>query len=197
MKSGEILVVFPNQIHAYFELTPAKGYVILLALDLFPEFHELLQSKLPQNPVVQAKTLSIDAGRYLVDARMKLKMNVGLAEAAAKGQLLTFLAEIFLRINFIDKPGEASTVKSILNYCMDHYTEPFTLEEMAKDLYLSKYYICHIFQERFNTNCKEFINQLRVEAACEALKKGEASRKRLTSPGFPRFVHSTGSFQAI
>lgn len=184
VKAGEILAVFPNQIHAYFEQTPVKGYVVILAPEMFPEFREILQSKLPENPVMQAQELTMDVGQHLSNIKSKLKMKAALADVAAKGQLLAFLGEIFLRMNFMEKPGEASTMKSILNYCIDRYTESFTLEEMAKDLYLSKYYICHIFKERLNTSCKEFVNQMRVEAACELLKKGKSVTETAYESGF-------------
>ena len=184
VEAGQVLAVFPNQIHAYVEQTPVKGYVVIVAPEQFPEFHELMQSKLPRNPVVQANALGIDAGQYLAEARIKLKRKEALADVSAKGHLLTFLAEMFLCMEFADKPGEASTMKSILNYCMDHYTESFTLEQMAKDLYLSKYYICHVFRERFNTNCKEFVNQLRIEAACKLLKKGRSVTEVAYESGF-------------
>ena len=87
-------------------------------------------------------------------------------------------------MDFVDKPGETETIKRILSYCMEHYAEPFTLDEMAKDLYLSKYYICHMFRERLNTNCKEFVNQLRIEAACDLLKKGTGVTEAAYAVGF-------------
>ena len=184
VKAGQILTVFPNQIHAYFEQTPVKGYVVILAPEAFPEFREILQSKLPEDPVVQAQELTMDVGQHLSDIKRKLKMKATLADVAAKGQLLAFLGEIFLCMNFMDKPGEASTVKSILNYCMDHYTEGFTLEEMAKELYLSKYYICHMFRERLNISFKEFVNQLRLETACELLQMGTSVTETAYAAGF-------------
>lgn len=184
VNSGEMLVVFPNQVHAYFEQTPVKGYVVIFTPEIFPEFHEILQSKLPSNPVVQTQDLTLDVGQQLSNIKSKLKAKAALADTAAKGQLLAFIAEMFLHMNFIDKPGEASTMKSILNYCVDHYTEPFTLEEMAKALYLSKYYICHMFRQRLNTSFKDFVNQLRIEASCELLKKGTSITEAAYASGF-------------
>lgn len=184
VKSGEILVVFPNQVHAYFEQTPVKGYVVILTPEMFPEFHEILQSKLPSNPVVRVQEFTVDVGQQLGGIRNKLKMKTTLADIAAKGQFLALLGEMFLGMNFVDKPGEASTMKSILNYCMEHYTQEFTLEEMARDLYLSKYYICHMFRQRLNTSFKDFVNQLRIEASCELLKKGTSITEAAYASGF-------------
>lgn len=38
VEAGQILTVFPNQLHAYFEKTPAKGYVVILTAELFRSF---------------------------------------------------------------------------------------------------------------------------------------------------------------
>ena len=47
----------------------------------------------------------------------------------------------------IDAPADQDCIKRLLIYCTDHYTEPISLELLAKELHLNKYYISHIFQE--------------------------------------------------
>lgn len=184
IEAGNILVVFPNQIHAYYEKTPVRGYVVMFAPEIFREFREIFQSKLPETPILQGHHLSMDVGQCLKNIKDKLKMDMALGEIVAKGQLLALLGEMFLCMNFIDKPGETEAMKRILNYCMERFAEPFTLDEMAKDLYLSKYYICHMFRERLNVNCKEFVNQLRVEAACDLLKGDTSVTETAYAVGF-------------
>lgn len=184
IEAGDILVVFPNQIHAYYEKMPVRGYVVILAPEILQEFREIFQSKMPENPILQEHRLSMNVGQCLKNIIDKLKMDVTLGEVVAKGQLLALLGEMFLCMSFIDKPGETEAMKRILGYCMEHYAEPFTLDEMAKELYLSKYYICHMFRERLNVNCKEFVNQLRVEAACDLLKKDTSVTETAYAVGF-------------
>ena len=181
---GEVFVVFPNQIHAYSEQTPVKGYLVIVTPEMFKEFYEIFQNKLPEDPIVQARNLTMNVGQYLENAKSKLKVESYLADTVAKGQLLALLGELLLSMNLVNKPGEVSIMKNILNYCIDHYTEPFTLEGMAKELYLSKYYICHVFRERLNISWKEFVSQLRVDAACEALKMGTSITEAAYAAGF-------------
>lgn len=184
VEAGELLIVFPNQIHAYYEQKPVKGYVVIFAPEIFREFREIFQSKMPENPILRERRLTMNVGQSLKNMRDKLKMDAALGEVVAKGQLLALLGEMFLCMNFIDKPGETEAMKRILSYCMERFAEPFTLDEMAKELYLSKYYICHMFRERLNVNCKEFVNQLRVEAACDLLKKDASVTETAYAVGF-------------
>ena len=182
--ANEIFIAFPNQIHAYYELSPVKGYVMILALDHFQEFHEIFKNKLPEYPLLNTNCFSMDIEEHIKKIRENLKAKIDLGNVIAKGQLLNLLGEMFVHMNFIKKTMETETMTRILNYCMEHYTEPFTLDKMAKELYLSKYYICHIFRERLNMNCKEFVNQLRVEAACDLLKKDVSVTDTAYTVGF-------------
>ena len=45
-------------------------------------------------------------------------------------------------------------------------------EMLAKELYLNKYYISHVFHERMQMGFKEFVNKLRIEHSCGLLEKG-------------------------
>ncbi|MBQ8804297.1 MAG: helix-turn-helix transcriptional regulator [Tyzzerella sp.] len=184
IEAGDILLAFPNQIHAYYEKTPVRGYVVMFAPEIFQEFREIFQSKRLENPILQEHRFTMNVGQCLNNMKDKLKMDMAFGEVVAKGQLLALLGEMFLCMNFIDKPGETEAMKRILNYCMERFAEPFTLDEMAKELYLSKYYICHMFRERLNVNCKEFVNQLRVEAACDLLKKDASVTETAYAVGF-------------
>ena len=83
-----------------------------------------------------------------------------------------------------DSPGDQDTVKNILKYCMENYTEPLSLELLSKELHLNKYYISHIFQERMHISFKDFINSLRVESACNLLGKSSSITDIAYAAGF-------------
>lgn len=91
---------------------------------------------------------------------------------------------MFSHTEFIDKPGDQDTIKRILSYCIENYTKPLTLEYLAKELYLNKYYISHIFSERLNIHYKDFITQLRLVHACELLKKNVSVTETAYASGF-------------
>lgn len=90
---------------------------------------------------------------------------------SAKGELLMILAEVLPHMRFVDTPIHRDSIKDVLLYCMQNYTEPLTLDMLAKDLHLNKYYISHIFKERLKISFPDFVNGLRVEHACELLSK--------------------------
>jgi AraC-like DNA-binding protein len=77
-----------------------------------------------------------------------------------------------------------ATYEEALKKCVEHYMEPIGLEMMAKELYLNKHYISYIFKERMNVNCKDFVNRLRVEHACNMLTKDTPITECAYASGF-------------
>jgi YesN/AraC family two-component response regulator len=67
---------------------------------------------------------------------------------------------------------------------MENYTEPLTLDTLARDLHLNKYYISHMFQKRMETGFSEFVNYLRIEHACEMLSKDRSVTEVAYASGF-------------
>ena len=87
-------------------------------------------------------------------------------------------------MKYVDNPTDQDAIKRILSFCLEHYTEVISLELMAKELYLNKYYISNVFKERMNVNYKDFVNRLRIEHACNMLKKGVSATESAYTSGF-------------
>ncbi len=68
--------------------------------------------------------------------------------------------------------ADRDSIKDILNYCAEHFTEPITLDSVAKALHLSKYYISHIITESMGVSFTKFVNSMWVEHACTLLDRG-------------------------
>lgn len=172
LQAGEIFLAFPNQIHFYQDVEPVKGWMIIFSPELLPELKKILRMKIPQNPVIRESQLGMDVTDAMNWIEKKLTTGNALDEIIAKSRLLSLVGEMLLYMELTEKAGDVDTAKRILGYCLEHYMEPLTLEYLAKELYLNKYYISHVFRERMNIGYKDFINQLRLEHACEMIKEG-------------------------
>jgi len=88
--------------------------------------------------------------------------------------MLSFFSLLFpsLKVKHEAMYGVQS-LQSILNYCHQHYNEKLSLEVLAKELDLSKFYISHIFGNRLSLSFNDYINSLRIAEACKLLYNGE------------------------
>ena len=184
LEAGDIFLAFPNQLHFYEDISPLEGYLIIFMPEVLGEFKELFQTKIPASPIWKAAQIPMDVSDCLKKLKQKLDTGGSIDYTIAKGYLLTLAGEMLSHAELIDKPGDQDTVKKLLTYCNENYTKPLTLDYLAKELYLSKYYISHIFRERLNVSYKDFITQLRIDHACKLLKKNMSVTETAYSSGF-------------
>lgn len=184
INEGECFLAFPNQIHFYHDRAPIEGHMIIFSPDLFPEFKGLFRKKTPTSPILHVVDLPEDVENQLEKILEKRRASGTFDEHVAKGMLLALLGQMFSKMEFEDNPTDQDAIKRILTYCVEHYTEEISLEILAKELYLNKHYISHVFKERMNMNYKDFVNKLRVEHACDMLEKGAQVTESAYASGF-------------
>lgn len=173
IEPGDLFVVFPNQIHFYENKErPVKHYLIIFssAMDIY--LKKLLEDKVAACPVLKASQLPPDTEKQLQTIASQ-RQGKEFDRLSAKGLFLNFLGQVLSLLEYVpsDSTIDNDSVRDVLAYCMEHYIEPISLDSIAKELHLSKYYISHIFKERTNMSFTRFVGRLRVERACELLQK--------------------------
>ena len=184
VEKGDLYLSFPNQIHFYHDQGETAEYVLIFAGELFPDFAELFRNKAALDPVVRHDRLPEDLYLRLRQVYERSRSGNANDMVAARGFMLTVLADVLPLMRLTDTPVSQDSIKSVLIYCMENYTEPLTLETLAEDLHLSKYYISHIFQKRLGTGFSEFLNGLRLDHACGLLSRGRSVTEVAYASGF-------------
>lgn len=72
-------------------------------------------------------------------------------------------------------PAEMSTnqhIEKILNYINENIYSNISLTSLAKDLFLSPYYVSHIFSKHMKTSIKNYINLRKMHIAEEMISQG-------------------------
>lgn len=97
-----------------------------------------------------------------------------------KGLIFTLLMEI-IKINsydyWIEKPDKRidrdkmEKLKRALNYVEEHYKEEIRIGDIAEALHISESYLRKIFAENYNMTPVQYVNIVRINHACEILKK--------------------------
>lgn len=184
LKAGDCFLAFPNQIHFYHDDEPTEGYLLIFSEHLFPELKELFDTKVPCNPVLSRSELPNDVSKWFQRIYTSGNRESMQDKMIAKGCLLALLGEMFLIMDFRENTNESDAVKRIITYCIQNYTKPLTLDMLSKELYLNKYYISHLFQERMQMSYRDFLNTLRIEHACEILGTGSSMTQVAYASGF-------------
>lgn len=83
--------------------------------------------------------------------------------------------------HILQKQGEKSdnVVERAKSYILSHFPGEFSLEEVAKEIGISPYYLSRLFKETEQVNYIDYVTGLRMEFAKEQLGKGEKSIKEV------------------
>lgn len=88
--------------------------------------------------------------------------------------------EILTSIIDIVKAGKAYTrnkenelIQSVVSYITEHLTAEISVEEIAKELNISYYYMCHLFKSKYGISVNTLRTQKRLEFAIKKLLAGD------------------------
>lgn len=167
LTTGDLFLTFPYQVHYYPDSETGEYYVhafpasVLVTMANTVNTHELLGNLFhPEQDGLIVRYLNRIAaadGPYRTDCRCAY-LTLILAELLPQCQLLSLTK------------SSGMTLRRILEYCGKHYAENLSLDTLAEQLHLNKYYISHSINEQLNMRISTFINSLRIEAACRLLQ---------------------------
>lgn len=69
-----------------------------------------------------------------------------------------------------EKKNKFDSIVPALQYIMEHYTETIRIADLAKACYVSESYFRRIFLECMHVSPAEYMNQFRINKACELIK---------------------------
>lgn len=184
IEQGDLFLAFPNQIHRYEKQGPVSIYLMIFSADIHPQLQKLLLGRIPQCPVLKKASLPKDILEKLQVLCRLSRSDSAYERLSATGNILSFLGQILPLFSYEETPEDHDSIKNILSYCTEHYTEPLTLDTLAKALYLNKFYISRVFTKRMGISFSRFLGKLRVDRACKLLSEKMPISQAALSCGF-------------
>lgn len=170
LRSGDLFLTFPYQVHYYPDSQQGEYYVhafpasVLVTMADLVNNNELLTNLFHPEPASQIS-------KYLDSIPQAQEPHVISKRCAF---LTLILAELLPQCKLLSLTRSSSmTLRRILEHCAGHYTEDLSLDTLSKQLHLNKYYISHSINKQVNMHISTFINVLRIEAACRLLQNTE------------------------
>lgn len=122
------------------------------------------------------------------------------ADICAKGLFLQLLTSIN-RLALQRQPDTLqevypSLIEKITRYLSENYAQPLTLEEIAKQFYVNKYYLSHTFRKVTGTSPYKYLQLKRLLIAREMLLSGKPSGEVARMCGFSDYTGFYRAFRA-
>lgn len=172
LEEGDLFFSFPNKVHYYDTFTDEESYLLMFSPNVISDFTSFLLKNNPVNPVIKNDLMPKKIKDILDEAYKANQSNEKFKYEKVKGYVNIFLAEIIPLLNFKESTNNhTEMLSSILSYCVENYKDNINLDEMAKDLHASKYYISRLFSEKIKIGFNDYVNMLRINDAKEHLVK--------------------------
>ena len=175
---GDLLMVFPNQIHRYEEVERERYVLFIINPDLMPEFHAVFSRQVPRSALIPGATSDTSLLPLLqLLAEQYEHPPQHYREFSLKGTLLALFSRLLAHLELTEPCAQDSrAVRAIVDYCARNYTTPsLSLEMLERDLHLSRFYISHLFSEKMNIGFNDYVNSLRISGACRLLQQTDLS----------------------
>ena len=167
LSAGDVFLTFPYQVHYYLDCEPGEYCV-----HAFPASILLTSESIINNNELLNNVFHIDPESPEADLFSKIQLVENPHAIPERCAYLTLIMLSLLpKCQLVSlKQSSSLTVKSILEYCSQHYTENLSLDTLAASLHLNKYYISHCINNQLNMRLNTFINSLRIDEACRLLE---------------------------
>jgi len=86
-------------------------------------------------------------------------------------------------------------VKSIIDYLNDNFTAAITLEQLAAEFHINKYYLCQLFKKTTGTTVSRYIVARRLARAKILLHQGYSVTETSAMCGFQNYTHFIRTFK--
>ncbi len=190
---GDIFLAFPNQVHYYEILQPVEAVMVIFSPDMHKDLSRLIENRVPVCPVAAAPQweetlMELIAVRKTQDPYKRLEIT---------GTLLTFFSNILPMFSYKEITSNNNSIQKIISYCTENYNQTMTLDMISQELYLSPYYISHVFHTQMNMGFNRYINTLRVEQAKKDLLTSKSVSQAALDAGFSSVRTFNRAFREI
>lgn len=177
LNQGDLLLIFPYQIHEYIQTTKDNQELVFSAESgFFSDYTNILQNFIPRSPLIRAEDISQDCYNALVwlnhtNSRMDDIFNL------RKSLINSIFWYAIHHVELIERKNTSmQTIQRIVKYCSEHYSdEKLSLESISHALGVSKFHISRIISHSLKVSYSTYINTLRINRACELLTNTDES----------------------
>ena len=204
LEKGDIGIVgwgLPHRGFDFAEVT--KHYIIQVDISAIPQLAVYPQLLLPKSLANAAIRGDNNASKLLDEVILSYKSNEKGSKLFALAALLKFFA-IVLRIDSQVK-SEALEIKAdslkhihnMLHYMNNHFLEPVTLDELSRNLGLSKSYMCRLFKKHIGQTIVYHLNERRCHYAYALIADGMPLQNAALKSGFSDYNYFSRTFKQI
>ena len=165
LMQGDLYLVFPNLLHTGKNKEGTRITIAIVDSGLCASYADVLSHFKPACPVLRKGSFPdpvYDSLRRMAEVNVSER---SYRQSVLMGYLNAMLGEVFASLELERRNSDNDLVRQLIVYILDNYTSDITLDDVARALNYSKYYISHVISDTFGCNFRPLINSYRVNMA--------------------------------
>ena len=187
--AGQGALILPNQVHGYDSSNATRGYICVFSPSLVGEFSRKTQKLQPVNPLFSQNDPTLGAR---------------ISAAATERYLLKSI--LYATVYHFDRDRDylprrthgTELLGEILSFISQHYREPITLSQIARNVGYDHRYLTNLIQKGLHTTFRKLLNEYRIASARELLIETDLSIERIAGEcGYEALCSFNRNFKEI
>jgi YesN/AraC family two-component response regulator len=156
---GQAIMILPNRIHSYKTPVKSKSRVHIFSNNYISSFYHKVKDKTPKNPV------------FDLDFSVLEELHTKGADKYLLKSIYYRIAHIFNKSTYFveRKSKSADNYVRILTYISEHYQEPITAIDVARELGYDHRYVTSLIKKGLKSTFRTLLNEYRISHAQHAL----------------------------
>lgn len=164
---GEAAVIFPDTVHNYYrtEKRPTDEVIVICSPNLFNGVLPDMSDTKPLSPIIKELSDITKLAFKEISTCTTLLENIGWSLFI----MSHIMDKIKLEQNSQHIPVENLT-KKIIHYISENFQQNISLDDIAEEFSVSKFYISHIFSKKMKMNFRSYLAHLRTGHAANLIR---------------------------
>lgn len=196
LQAGDLFVIFPDRIHAFYDSVDISGMVMIVPVEPYlGELRGMLEHQFPSKVHFSRQEWCHTGLDQLLFLALR-DWEKGIDLRQRYGALIVAKLVDFLPLQE-EKEGKRDAIGIILRYLNEHYRENLTREEISRAVGYHESYISHLFYRTLRLTLTQYIASLRIHDAMNLLKGTDQSISEIAfSLGFGSIRSLNRAFHA-
>lgn len=184
MHAGDIISVFPDLIHSYYNCRNEWGYLLIVPVDLLYPYKSIINFKRPVNPLLKSDVVRGGAAETLLELFLPDRKTGNIALKTAFSQTIVGkLLEMYEFESSIVRYDEK--IQEVISYIHENYYKNPSRTQIARAVGLNENYVSRIFSEKLHCSLLQYLRSVQIQNAAELLRNSELAVKEVaTKTGF-------------
>lgn len=177
IKEGNAAIIFPDTVHNYYrnEIRSADEVLLIISPKLISNVFGSFKGLTPKEPIIS------DIDSTTKDAFMHLHRCTSSSEKL--GWAVIILSRLIEKVELTKTSGVPidNLPQKIIEYIAVNFQHELTLDSIAKEFSISKYYVSHVFSDKLKISFRNYLSLVRTEHAASLIRNGDDSITNICS----------------